>query len=304
MSSKADYLKKYLSRGGKSRPKKKKGSVRKANLAIHDDDVDWSSIAPRMEDCELEEDDPDAAPVVASFKDESVRKWMPVETFDTVKNRIPGTKEPLEMSTEASVHYHSSPESDLDPIRINTEDHRHTAYVALQDSHQESDSDLSPPRCIADTREDLSPPREKKNALVRQPTSPNVISGSKQKQLVNGSPPLKRSRHDSVSPPGTPKLVSQHFHSGPHRKEYPHSNQEENNVVPGSISEASNHNYLGERTSKSSTIKENEHGRYAETVYRDKYGKKIDSKLEKIKKREEERKKDESNEVFMEWGRG
>ena len=45
-------------------------------------------------------------------------------------------------------------------------------------------------------------------------------------------------------------------------------------------------------------------GKGSETVYRDKMGRKKDIKLDRIKKREEERKEMEDNEKFMEWGRG
>lgn len=45
-------------------------------------------------------------------------------------------------------------------------------------------------------------------------------------------------------------------------------------------------------------------GRHAETVRRDKRGRKIDPKLEKIQQREKERQATEEKEKFMEWGRG
>ena len=45
-------------------------------------------------------------------------------------------------------------------------------------------------------------------------------------------------------------------------------------------------------------------GKGSETVYRDKMGRKKDMKLDRIKRREEERKEMEDNEKFMEWGRG
>ena len=45
-------------------------------------------------------------------------------------------------------------------------------------------------------------------------------------------------------------------------------------------------------------------GKHAETVYRDKTGQKIDPKLEKVKQREEERRKMEEDTQFIEWGRG
>ena len=45
-------------------------------------------------------------------------------------------------------------------------------------------------------------------------------------------------------------------------------------------------------------------GKDAETIHRDKRGRKRDFKVEEVKKREEERKKEEENEKFMEWGKG
>ena len=45
-------------------------------------------------------------------------------------------------------------------------------------------------------------------------------------------------------------------------------------------------------------------GRGAETVYRDKTGRRIDSKLERLRQREVEKKKEEEMELFMEWGTG
>lgn len=45
-------------------------------------------------------------------------------------------------------------------------------------------------------------------------------------------------------------------------------------------------------------------GKGAETVHRDKSGRKRDFQVEKAKKREEERKKEEENEKFMKWGKG
>ena len=45
-------------------------------------------------------------------------------------------------------------------------------------------------------------------------------------------------------------------------------------------------------------------GKGSETVYRDKMGRKKDIKMDRVKRREEERKEMEDSEKFMEWGRG
>ena len=45
-------------------------------------------------------------------------------------------------------------------------------------------------------------------------------------------------------------------------------------------------------------------GRGAETVYRNKMGRKVNPKLERLKQLQEEKKKLEEEEKFMEWGKG
>ena len=47
-----------------------------------------------------------------------------------------------------------------------------------------------------------------------------------------------------------------------------------------------------------------ESGKGVETVYRDKHGRRINPKLERLKQKEEENKKLEEEEKFMQWGKG
>ena len=60
MASKAEYLKKYLSGEsdyGISEKKRRRRKVKKhSNVVIHDDDVDWRTIVPKIEADEEEED--------------------------------------------------------------------------------------------------------------------------------------------------------------------------------------------------------------------------------------------------------
>ena len=80
MSSKLDYLKKYVSKGeilqretgDKSKKKKKRKKVKLAsgngggNFAIVDDDVDWRSLVPQNNPAGSDdEDDPEDKPIVA-----------------------------------------------------------------------------------------------------------------------------------------------------------------------------------------------------------------------------------------------
>ena len=81
MTSKIDYLQKYVSKGAslpgengdKTKKKKKRKKVKVpssnkggGNFAIVDDDVDWRSLVPQEKPADSEEeDDPEDKPIVA-----------------------------------------------------------------------------------------------------------------------------------------------------------------------------------------------------------------------------------------------
>ena len=86
MTSKLDYLKKYVSKdeslpgeeGDKSKKKKKKKKAKApsghrggGNFAIVDDDVDWRSLVPRERRADSEEEEEEDKPVVAEVADTS-----------------------------------------------------------------------------------------------------------------------------------------------------------------------------------------------------------------------------------------
>ena len=63
MTSKVEYLKKYLSNDsgeGDDKTKKKKKKIKKLkNVVIHDDDLDWKNLTPQQDDDD--EEDPGMA---------------------------------------------------------------------------------------------------------------------------------------------------------------------------------------------------------------------------------------------------
>ncbi len=269
MSSKADYLKKYLGGSeGLNKEKRRKKVKKRANLAIHDDDIDWRSLIPLDQPETEEEDEPDEAPQVADYKDDSmskVVKWQPVQSSGPIVD------------------------SDLSPVR--------------QAGRRRMDSpDLTPPRGRRyDSDNDLSPPRRKKHTSdydVRGPSrrsrgrhSPQLIERGTPSDIAKHSPDLKRS--PDLSPPrkGTKKTdrMSSGARAGLQNAQLL---KEENAIV---------------RKRQEDFFKDLDpsvSGRHAETVYRDKQGKKVDPKLEKLKQREAERAKEEENEKFMTWGKG
>ena len=294
MTSKAEYLKKYLSKedsehgvGGTKKKvrKKKKVPTKHSNLAIMDDDIDWRALAPKHTgDSDVEEDDPDEAPVVAEFRDETLpTKWQPMT----------GVVEEGSLLED---------NSDLSPPRRSTGKHDRRK----EGSPDVCDDDLSPVRRHSVLRkpkeEDLSPPRRSSRDLSvdKRPsghTSPSIRHTTpptrKHDSLDSRSP--RRSRWDrsaDLSPPRQPKTETQ-MASG---------------VKAGlqSAKVLKHENALArERQEKFyKGLEPDLSGKHAETVYRDKTGQKIDPKLEKVKQREEERMKMEENTQFMEWGRG
>ncbi len=322
--SKADYLKKYLGGSeGLNKEKRRKKVKKRANLAIHDDDIDWRSLIPRDQPETEEEDEPDEAPQVADYKDDSmskVVKWQPVQS----------------RSSGPMVE-----DNDLSPVR--------------QARRRRMDSpDLTPPRGRRyDSDNDLSPPRRKKHTSdygVRGPSrrsrgrhsSPQLIERGKPSQKLNppkkvdNSPPRRnrhdspdvspprRKRHDSVdnSPPrrindnlSTPRVsdIAQHSPDlSPQRMGSKKTEKKTDRMSSGARAGLQNAQLLKE---ENATVRKRQEdffkgldpsvsGRNAETVYRDKQGKKVDPKLEKLKQREAERAKEEENEKFMTWGKG
>ena len=90
MSSKLDYLKKYVPKGeslpgedrGKTKKKKKKyikvsTGKKGGNLAIVDDDVDWRALVPqeKAEGSDME-DDPEDRPVIAEVSCSYIHTYM------------------------------------------------------------------------------------------------------------------------------------------------------------------------------------------------------------------------------------
>ena len=74
MAAREDYLKRYFE--SSFRKKNKKRLKKRSNLAVYDDDIDW-----RWKQSEVEENDPDEAPVIAEIQDDTINKWQPVTSI-------------------------------------------------------------------------------------------------------------------------------------------------------------------------------------------------------------------------------
>ncbi|XP_070548081.1 BUD13 homolog [Ptychodera flava] len=194
---------------------------------------------------------------------------------------------------------HDSSDSDLSPPRAKTSQSKSSARRQRHDSDSDSDPDLSPPRTHSGSRQydsDQSPPRRSRQKSDHKSRN----SDSDQ------SPPRKgkrrrKGRHDSDSDQSPPR---KHSLGGDSKKP--------TKTLSGTKAGLSDAATL-RRENEERRIREKEmfakmsrdvSGQDAETVYRDKGGRKRNLKLEKIKEREEEAKKAEEVEKYMEWGRG
>ena len=380
MISKAEYLKKYLSKenseqgvsGTKKKVRKKKKVPKKqSNLAILDDDVDWRALAPKHTgDSDVEEDDPDEAPVIAEFRDETLpTKWQPmagvveerslhednsdlspprrsVVKYDRKKEGSPDDDD-LSPVRRHNRRIDTPSDGDLSPIRrqnrrndmpsdgdlspIRRHNRRNDtpsdddlSPIRRCDREERSpDDDLSPKRRRHDSASDLSPPRKrheyKSTSVLRKPkmedlSPPRRSSGSllvDKRPSGHTSPSIRR-----TTPPPTKKGDSR----SPRRSRWdrsadlspPRQPKEETRMASGvkaglQSAEVLKHENALARERQEQYYKGLESdlsGKHAETVYRDKTGQKIDPKLEKVKQREEERRKMEEDTQFMEWGRG
>ncbi|XP_006824285.1 BUD13 homolog, partial [Saccoglossus kowalevskii] len=141
-------------------------------------------------------------------------------------------------------------------------------------TRHDSDSDLSPPRIRLDSDSDLSPPRS--NSQKRLQSCKNNNSDNWDSDQ---SPPRKSKPSKTLS--GNRAGLSD---AATLRRENDQRRQRDNQTFDNLSAEIS--------------------GRNAETVFRDKGGRKRNLKTEKIKQREEEAKKAEEAEQYMQWGKG
>ena len=366
MSTKAEYLKRYLE--GTGEKKKKKRVKKRINLAVHDDDVDWRTLIPvsvkEGDRSDSSENDPDEAPLIAEFKDESVKKWQPLSNKNTEKKGSarkrrmdsPDMSPPRRKVSDdlSPPRQRRSLSSDLSPPRKGDESNMQTADhsphhqrgsvssdlspprrgdSSLPRQRRSLSSDLSPPRGKKNTRKmadhspshrkrsvspDLSPPRRGKESnqhrerevshsqrrqgtrvsgKKRRPLSPGIISTSRSKKL-------RRQNDDTER-----KLDNERdLHSGAEIVRRSNNTSDAENGEGVEVRNVSSSSKVDDRENAQEPLlhglDSTMSGRHAETVYRDKEGRKIDPKLERIKAEQEERRKQEENEKFMLWGRG
>lgn len=187
MSSKQDYLKKYLSSTNaskndddfKPRKKKKKHQHKHQSMIIHD--LDEENTKNTTTD---DMDDEDKPIVVATIAEPEPKNLMQQPQWKVIEIASKNTDEEQDMSPPRNLHKQVEDAGDLSPPRTRT---RH-------DSDDEQHADLSPPR-RAKPDADLSPPRKQEE---------KDLSPLRRNESTDMSPPRRRIRHDSHSPDLSP----------------------------------------------------------------------------------------------------
>nr|KAF6342551.1 BUD13-like protein [Pipistrellus kuhlii] len=217
--SKAEYLKRYLSRadagghaGSESALKRRKkrpkpGGAGGKGMRIVDDDVSWTSISTTKPEKEEEEDDGDL-PVVAEFVDERPEEVKQMETFrSSAKWKLLGDHNE-DLPSHKHVR-HDSPDPSP-PRRV-----RHDSPDPSPPRRVRHDSpDPSPPRRVRHDSPDPSPPRRVRHDSP-DPSPPRRVrhdspDPSPPRRVRHDSPdpsPPRRVRHDSPDP----SLLRKHY---------------------------------------------------------------------------------------------
>nr|KAF6437019.1 BUD13-like protein [Molossus molossus] len=374
--SKAEYLKRYLSRadagapgGSESVAKRRKkrpkpGGAGGKGMRIVDDDVSWTSISTTKPEKEEEEDDGDL-PVVAEFVDERPEEVKQMETFrSSAKWKLLGGHNE-DLSSHRHFHLDSPDPSPPRRVRHDSPDPspprrvRHDSPDPSPPRRVRHDSpdpspprrvrhdtpdpsplrrvrhdspDPSPPRRVRHDSPDLSPPRRAHhNSSDPSPLRKHRLSGDSQKASDSDlSPPRNKrsSRHqDSDSDLSPPRNRPRHQSpdsdlSPPRRKQRARSSDSDLSPPRRArpLGKKAAHMYSGAKTGlvlpdtqrEQQDLKKRDQEaaafeaefQYAETVFRDKSGRKRNLKLERLEQRRKAEKNTERDELYAQWGKG
>ncbi|KAF4077468.1 hypothetical protein AMELA_G00208400 [Ameiurus melas] len=292
--SKAEYLKRYLSTdedGKKSKEKKakkKRPKLAGRGMKIVDDDIDWRELAVNKEKVNKDEDDEEEAPVFKTQLD---------------SNDSPDLSPPRESHTLVLYTFHL-PDTEQIP---NTDDDGMTPPHLLlhekhtqrhhKDSPQREKSKSSSARRVPDL--DLPPPRRRPN--TRRDSDSDLSPPRKRVQGGKGSdsdlspprkrPQKKRGSDSDLSPPRRPRAPD--AQTGPQ-------------MLSGRAAGLVSSETLKKEQEESRRVEKHirlleEESRYAQTIFRDKTGRKRDLDSERA---EQSRKARERDEKYAQWGRG
>ncbi|XP_040038491.2 BUD13 homolog [Gasterosteus aculeatus] len=327
--SKAEYLKRYLSadkdaKKAKGNLKKKRRKIHEKGLKIVDDDIDWKQMV--VEDDQSEEDE-EEAPVIAEVIDDRPAEVKQLEAFRT-SNRwkvIGADENEDEEDVEGSDHQQSEP--------VASSRTRHDSPDKSPSKRGRHDSpDFSPPRQRKDEKD--SSPARRNPVNNRSPNSHRSPRGkgaqNRHDSDLDQSPPRKRglkggASDSDQSPPrrhSKTKQGSDSDQSPPRRRPRSENNPDEDLSPPRRSGQSQGPRMLSggkaglvsvdvlrkeqeenRRNERKNQPLEDE-SRNAQTVFRDKTGKRRDLETEREEKKRKAGEKAAKDEKYAQWGRG
>ncbi|XP_039577957.1 BUD13 homolog isoform X2 [Passer montanus] len=313
--SKAEYLRRYLSGAEPAAPRRRRrrkppAGTARGGMRIVDDDVSWSSIAAA--DREEEEEDEGDMPVVAEFVDERPEevklmeefrmnsKWKLLGDEDSQSSDISGP------AKSATRRHHGSPEPSAPAGKHNgsvglcaPRGQRDNSPEQSPPRRQRHDTpDPSPPRRQRHDTPDLSPPRRQRQDLSPRREKPGSPSGKKGRRKGRASP-AHRDQPRSRSPP-EPSLHHRDAKGSP-KKAGTMASGVKAGLVSADVLQREKQEL---RKHERSTRHLEEESRDAQTVFRDKSGRKRNLAQEQLEQRLKAEAEAKREEQYAKWGKG
>ncbi|XP_061818851.1 BUD13 homolog [Nerophis lumbriciformis] len=334
--SKAEYLKRYLStdndaKKSKDKLKKKRRKPAGKGLTIVDDDVDWKQMV-MVEDAQAEYED-EEAPVIAEVIDDRPEEVRRMEVFRTGSRwKVIGEDDD---DDEQPGDDGDSPEQSSDQRRKDSPARktRHDSPDTSPPRRARHDSpDVSPPRRKRHDSSDQSPPRQQagKSAKERSKDSSPVkrkqTSSSSRRRSPGGNKPAARRHSDSDQSPPRKRTqkggASDSDQSPPRRRARGGAGSDDDLSPPRRSGQAEDKRMLSggraglissdvlrkekdeERRRDGNNWELENESRHAQTVFRDKSGKKRDLESEREEKKRKAAEKAAKDEKYAQWGKG
>uniref|UniRef100_A0A452HG30 BUD13 homolog n=1 Tax=Gopherus agassizii TaxID=38772 RepID=A0A452HG30_9SAUR len=327
--------------GGRRKRRRKAPGSSGRGMRIVDDDVSWNSISAAQEKEEEEEDEGDL-PVVAEFIDERPEEVKRMEEFRTnSKWKLLGDQNEDSQSSDLSLAAKRTARKNRDSSDLDTSPSRRKrtgspsglkkqsstrgfspankkpkqALSPGRRKRHDSDSSL-PQKCSQDLSDsDLSPPRNSHRPGLLHRDSPSKLSPPKRNQNTSSDSDLSSRRsqaagkklHGSRSSPG----LLPHRRGPDSKRSFQGErgeNQRASQMLSGGKAGLVSADLLRREQQELRRLDRNKYledeSQNAETVFRDKSGRKRDLMQERLEQHKKAEAKSERDELYAKWGKG
>ncbi|XP_029375455.1 BUD13 homolog [Echeneis naucrates] len=337
--SKAEYLKRYLSvdddaNRTKGKLKKKRRKVPERGLKIVDDDIDWRQMV--KEEKEIEEEEEEEAPVIAEVIDDRPEEVKQLEAFRTGNRwKVVGADEDKETNSshQDSPQLSSKRGRHDSPARRSRHD---SPDISPPRRGRHHSPDISPPRRGRHNSPDSSPQRQQKrksgkvqskdsSPSRRKPRSQNRHDSDSDQSPPRKKPPKREASDSDQTPPRRPSKTrrgSDSDQSPPRKRPQSGKDSDQDLSPPRRPGQSQGQRMLSGgkaglvsvdvlRKEQEENRRRQRHNqpledesRNAQTVFRDKSGKRRDLDSERDEQKRKAGEKAAKDEKYAQWGKG